>query len=133
MATKSFAHTNTSGSWSVRRTVSSSVLASEKTVPAGKLGGTRIKPVCAECVHKALVSLEEGTAVFRIPGKCKTPAPVLDQCIRKVKDAQMIFHEQKIRVDLCHVSIGGRIEKEERDTESAQHLDIFRVGTAPGR
>src|SRR5699024_3183121 len=86
--------------------------------PAGKLGGTRIKPVCAECVHKALISLEEGAAVFRIPGKCKAPASILDQCIRKVKDAQMIFHEQKIRIDLCHVSIGGCIEKEERDTES---------------
>src|SRR5699024_5826614 len=66
-------------------------------------------------------------AVFRIPGKCKTPASVLDQRICKVKDAQMIFHEQKIRIDLRHVSIGGRIEKEKRDIESVQHLDIFRV------
>ena len=39
----------------------------------------------------------------------------------------MIFHEQKVCIDPCHVGIGGCIEKEKRDIKSVQHLDIFRI------
>lgn len=71
--------------------------------------------ILAEGMLESLIPFGKRTAVFWIAGECQISIPVLDQCVRQIVNAHMIFHKQDICFDLRDISVGGRIDAEEEE------------------